>query len=76
MKKNNMGVVVSVKQISEIADNMAHCSSCGADAIPSYDCDYFPQQDKADSSGETPLVCEKCLTKGMKVFDPFKSVIR
>jgi len=61
MKKNKMGVIVTVKSPSEYGDNMVHCSVCNADAIVSYDCDFFRLDDKADAEGEAPLICEKCL---------------
>jgi hypothetical protein len=61
MKKNEAGIIVSVRNISDVVDYLVHCSECGKDFIPSLDCDCFAISEKSDSTGEMPLQCENCM---------------
>lgn len=84
MQKNSAGVIVSVKDMSEVTGSMVHCSKCGRDFIPSLDCDSFfidtaesfmkDVVEEEDSSEEKLLQCEYCLddaltSQGVGVID-------
>ena len=60
MRKNSLGVIVSVKDISEVSDSMVQCKLCGKEFIPSLDCDAFGLSDERDDTGEMPVQCENC----------------
>lgn len=64
MNKNSDGIIISVRDISEVGQSMVHCSQCGKDFIPSLDCDVFPLTDRAGAGGEMPLQCEVCMDRG------------
>jgi hypothetical protein len=65
MKRNAAGVVISVREITDVDEVMVRCLLCGREFIPTLACDAFGIEDRRDADGEMPLQCEVCFDRGL-----------